>query len=128
MVQDSIRLFESLRHNSIDELSAMLYANPAAANATNEQGISLLLMAIYMRNKSAIGVIKKFKTSLSPWEAACMGETGLLNIHLENDPLLIDAVSPDGFTLLGLNLRRPPRRIGRRVRAFERQSPRFHGR
>ena len=101
MTKDSPGIFAILENNSIDELESILSNDPSAANAINEQGISLLLMAVYMGNQKAINTIRKFKPVLSPWEAACTGEKKQLEDLLKTYPTLIDDISPDGFSLLG---------------------------
>lgn len=85
----------------MDKLEAALELAPSLTELVNEQGVSLLLMAAYYRNKEAISVIRKFRKYLSPWEAACLGETEQLKGLLENDPSLLNRPSPDGFSLLG---------------------------
>jgi ankyrin repeat protein len=101
MISEHPNLFELVKNNSIAELESSLVNNPSASDATNEQDISLLMLAVYYRNQEAINTIKKFKKNLSPWEAACLGDGDQLNTHLKSDPLLINTASPDGFSLLG---------------------------
>ena len=101
MVDDTINLFDLVKNNSVGELESILTGDPPAAAAIDERGVSLLLMAVYYRNKEAVAAIRKFKKDLSAWEAACIGETAQLRSQLDFNPSLINAVSPDGFSLLG---------------------------
>jgi uncharacterized protein len=85
-----------------DLLSEKLAEHPALAQIKTDQGISLLQLASYCRNQSAVDTIRRYKKSLDLFEAASLGETEIVTVFLSNEPETIDSFSPDGFTALGL--------------------------
>ena len=102
MTTGSAHIFSLIKSNSMDELKALLKDDPSAADMVNEQHVTLLMTAVYYRNKEAIELIKKYKLELlSPWEAACTGEITELQHQLVSDPSFLNKSSPDGFSLLG---------------------------
>src|SRR5882724_2826421 len=102
MTNGSAHIFSLIKSNSMDELKALLKDNPSVLDMVNEQHVTLLMTAVYYRNKEAIELIKKNKLELlSPWEAACTGEITELQHQLVSDPSFLNKPSPDGFSLLG---------------------------
>jgi ankyrin repeat protein len=84
------------------ELAQALKANPLIAEGKTEQGISLLLLATYHRNKIAIELLRSYRQHLDIFEAASIGDMINLEMQLANDINLLNAYSIDGFTPLGL--------------------------
>lgn len=94
-------LCDMIRSNANDKLEEALNASPALTNEKTEQGISLLLYAVYCHNIAAVDVIRKKKTSLDVYEATGVGDLSTLKTLLEQQPDRLNSFSPDGFTVLG---------------------------
>lgn len=78
------------------DLRARLEADPALANARDEQGVSALLLAIYHRREDAREALLEAGAEIGPLEAAALGDLA----RLETADL--DARGGDGFTPLHL--------------------------
>ncbi|MCI0487213.1 MAG: ankyrin repeat domain-containing protein [Blastocatellia bacterium] len=80
----------------------MLKADPALAQAKDENGVSAILKATYHRKKEVVAVLLASGIELNIFEAAATGETQALRALVERDPSLANAFAPDGFFPLGL--------------------------
>ena len=85
-----------------DELEKKLGDNPSNVYFNTDTGASLLQYAVYCNNDRAVNIIKKYKPDLDVFEAACVGDNHRVDYLLIDNPDLLNAFSPDGFTLLGL--------------------------
>lgn len=72
------------------------------AECTTAEGVSALLLAVYHGHLAVAQAIAARKRELNIFEATALGEAGRVRAHLERDATLVRAVSPDGFTPLGL--------------------------
>ena len=95
-------LCEMIRGGWNDQLESALLENPKLATQKTEQGISILMYAVYCQNKDAVHSIRRRKTHLDIFESASIGEIQTLKTLLREQPELLNAYSIDGFTLLGL--------------------------
>jgi ankyrin repeat protein len=95
-------LFESIRSGDGKTFAEVLNADPQAAMARNDQGVSAILMAAYCRRWEMVGAILERGIPLDIWEAAATGKIARVRELVGRVPPLIDAVSPDGFSPLGL--------------------------
>jgi uncharacterized protein len=91
-----------IKEGDNSQLEQKLKENPSLIDERTDQGVSLLQYAAYVRNSDAIGIIRKYKPKLNIFEAACVGDKNILVQSLLINPELLNAFSPDGFTLLGL--------------------------
>jgi ankyrin repeat protein len=94
---------ELIKGGRNDELEKVLKDDPAIADSKTEQGLSLLLYAVYCNNKKAIELIRQGKSHLDIYEAAGTGDTSIVKDEIEKNPSLINSFSVDGFTPLGLS-------------------------
>jgi uncharacterized protein len=92
---------ESIQQGTTEILQKALQADPSLAAADAQEGISLLLFAVYCRNQPAVNLLKTYRTSLSIYEAACTGEMGIVMALLAERPETLNRSSADGFSLLG---------------------------
>ena len=72
------------------------------ANATDEKGVSAILLAVYYRRAEVVDVLLSVGFELSIFEAAATGQTERVRKLLKKDPELVNAFAPDGFYPLGL--------------------------
>src|SRR2546423_3697903 len=94
---------DSIKTGNAARVSELLKQNPALIRATTKNGTSAVLLAVYARHpeiaESLLG------TGIEPniFEAAATGRVDRLRRLLDNNPTLIKAYSPDGWTALHLN-------------------------
>jgi ankyrin repeat protein len=95
-------IFQLIHENRLIELEEQIKENPKIADQRNAQGISALLYACYHRNSEAVALISTFLNHLSIHEASATGNLEEIKRNLREDPELLNADSPDGFSPLGL--------------------------
>ena len=96
----SAALIEAVLHNRLEDAQALLRDEPSLARATNPQGVSVLTLAAYTRNQTAIDLLLQYRDQLDLFEALALGRLDLVKEQLTSTD--IDRFSPDGFTPLGL--------------------------
>ncbi|HEV8484598.1 MAG TPA: ankyrin repeat domain-containing protein [Blastocatellia bacterium] len=72
------------------------------ARATDEKGVSAILLAVYYRRAEVVDVLLSVGFDLNIFEAAATGQTDRIRKLLKKDPELVNAFAPDGFYPLGL--------------------------
>jgi ankyrin repeat protein len=100
MITD-LHITTSIQKGNVDVLSKALRENPALAEGDAKEGISLLLFAAYCKNQQAVNLLKRYRTSLTVYEAVCTGEIEIVKALLDERPEELNIPSPDGFSLLG---------------------------
>lgn len=98
----SEQLFQAIGNGDQRAFSEILAADPQSAMARNDQGVSAVLLAAYHRRWDMVAAILARGIPLDVWEASATGKTARVKELATRVPALIDAVSPDGFTPLGL--------------------------
>jgi len=96
------RVFEVIGKGDAKAFAEILAADPQAAMARNENGVSAVLWAAYNRRWDLAAMILDKGIPLDIWEASATGMTDRVRELAARVPALIDAVSPDGFSPLGL--------------------------
>lgn len=94
-------VFDAVASGQLDELGAALAAEPSLAAARHASGASLLAWAYYVGKPDAAPVIRPHLERLDPYEAIIAGDASAVRDSLDHgwDG---NALSPDGFTPLGL--------------------------
>ncbi len=96
---DSENAFDLLRAGDADGLRRLLKDNSAAAEAVDENGVSLLMHCVYRGRRDLAGVIGRKKMSIDIYEAAALGDSGAL-MRFAGQPQELKSHSKDGFTAL----------------------------
>jgi ankyrin repeat protein len=91
-----VTVFDAISSGDIRALQAALDADPAAASARNEQGVSALLFALYNRRPEARDALLAAGAPVGPLEAAALGDVA----NLAGADLSVRG--GDGFTPLHL--------------------------
>ncbi len=93
--------FELLGKGDLDGLRAALEADPALARTRHASGASLLAFAHYAGKPEAAPLIRRHVDALDPYDAIIADDIGAVHRALDGgwDG---NALSPDGFTPLGL--------------------------
>jgi ankyrin repeat protein len=85
------------------DVSRLLEENPRLALASEKHGISALMLAIYGRRSPVVQLILDRRQDLSVFEAAALGQDGVLQSLLTRTPGLAKEYGPYGFTALHLS-------------------------
>src|SRR5208282_853371 len=99
----SQRFFELLQAGDADGLRRLLEQDPAASEARDAAGVSLLMHCIYRGHRDLAELIASKKTALDIFEAASLGRLDRLKQCLRDASVnsgSIDSRSKDGFTAL----------------------------
>lgn len=94
------KFFEAVKANDQTILQQLLARDASLINARNEANLSAVLLACYHRHADLareLGGRKELDIS----EAAATGNTERVQQLIEQNPALANAVSPDGFPVLG---------------------------
>ncbi len=101
--QDTKTFFESIVKGDSARIEQLLKSNPALADATNKQGVSATVFALYNGRTDLARLLAKTKRNpLDIFEACSLGNYDVVRQILVNNSALSNAFSPDGFTPLGL--------------------------
>jgi ankyrin repeat protein len=95
-------LFEAVQENDAERVTLLVRADPALSRTRNENGLSVVLLARYMRRMEALASLLAAEGDLDIFEAAAVGDSDRLRSLLTDDPSLVNAYAPDGFFPLGL--------------------------
>ena len=95
-------LFAAVQSGNTDEVRDLLVRDPALVNARNQQGISALMLALYMRRTEIANLLQCAHPALDIFEAAALGKTDRIAALIKQDRALVNANSADGFTPLHL--------------------------
>jgi ankyrin repeat protein len=98
-MEDSQRGFELLQAGDADGFRLLLEQDPAAAEARDANGVSLLMHSIYRGRRDLADLIADKKKALDIFEAASLGRLDLLKEYV-GDASAINSRSSDGFTAL----------------------------
>lgn len=98
----SYEVLDAIRKGDVKRLGKALADDPAAANERDEQGVSLLLQALYHRQPEMLDLFLARRTELDAFEAAALGHLAALEAALASDPEVVRRFSGDGFTPLHL--------------------------
>lgn len=93
-------IFQAIRNGDDSLVIEALDQNPALAAANNDQGLSLILWALYHRRKDLAEKISHYRPSLDAFEATALGRLETLQECIQSHPDQLHASSSDGFTLL----------------------------
>ena len=93
-------IFELLRVGDADGLQGLLEQDPAASEARDATGVSLLMHSLYRGRRDFAELIASKKKALDIFEAAALGRIDRLKQCLRDDPSAVNSHSRDGFTAL----------------------------
>jgi ankyrin repeat protein len=82
---------------------AAVEREPALAAAHNEQGVSVICVAMYRQRSALARALAARRTDLDVFEACCVGDVTRVRQLLAAEPSVLNAVSPDGFSPLGFS-------------------------
>lgn len=95
-------LFAAIHANNLEGVRLLITADAGLLTALSPTGLSPVLFATYYGRPEIMHLLIGAGAPLSVFEAAATGELAPLLAQLDADPDLVNAVSPDGFSPLGL--------------------------
>jgi ankyrin repeat protein len=95
-------IFETIAAGDASSLESLLLADPDAARARNEAGVSALLFALYTHRDALVPLVRARVGELDVFESAALGEVTRLREILAESRDAIRRFSGDGFTALHL--------------------------
>jgi len=93
---------DAATQGDVEKVKSMLADDPSLAKSKDQNGVSVILKAIYHGKQDVVAALLASGVSLDIFEAAATGQTTQLQKLIEQDPSLVNSYSPDGFTPLGL--------------------------
>jgi len=95
-------LFNLVQAGDAAAVQRLVAKDPAAIRARNARGLSPIQMAFFSGQHAVVDVLLAAGPELDAFEAATVGDAGQLAARLDDDPELLSAYSPDGWSLLHL--------------------------
>lgn len=94
---------QAIQEGNIATVKTALSENPSLINTKTEQGLSVLLLAMYYRKNDIVNILLENKKDFDFFEAAASGQLDFVKKILENKPEILNQYAVDGFTALGLS-------------------------
>jgi ankyrin repeat protein len=94
--------FATIQRGSVDQLKAMLTADPSLIQKKDQHGFSPLMFALYLSRPEMADALTQSSLSLDLFEATALGQTWRVEQLLTQDPELVLQYSADGYTVLHL--------------------------
>ena len=95
-------LFEAIKQGDAAAVRSLVDQDPALLEASDTQGISAVLLAVYYGRKEILHDLLARNPRLSVFEASAAGQSERVREWVSKDPGLALAYSQDGYTALGL--------------------------
>ena len=95
-------IFDLVQAGDVAAVATLIAKDPAAIRARNGQGLSPIQMAFFGGQHAVVDVLLAAGPQLDAFEAAIVGDAEQLASRLDDDPELLTAYSPDGWTLVHL--------------------------
>jgi ankyrin repeat protein len=96
------QFFAAVQGGDTAAVTRMLDADPSLATAKNQQGLSPVLLAAYMRQPAVRDLLLARGVVLELHEAAAAGQLGRVQQIVQANPALATSYSPDGFPIVAL--------------------------
>ena len=101
-VSDVQALIDAVKAGDSGQVQALIAADPTLVNAHADGGESAVLLATYYGHRDIADLLVLRGANLTVFEASAVGQVARVEALLAQDPALVNAFSPDGFTPLGL--------------------------
>lgn len=95
-------LADAIKQNDNARVETILAADPALVNAKTEDGISMVMLALYYGRNDIAKSLVTHNAQLDLFDAAALGDVDRARGWLAMQPQLANTIAPDGFTALGL--------------------------
>ena len=98
----SQEFIDAATQGDVAKVKEMLLADPSLAQSKDQNGVSVILKATYYGKRDVVNALLASGVELNIFEAAATGQTTRVETLIAEDPSLVSAYSPDGFTALSL--------------------------
>ena len=99
---DRQRLQQASNRGELAVVEELLTAHPEWVEATNEQGVSFMLNALYRQRTDVVQAYVKRRKAFNLFEASALGRTADIEAILKKERALVTSYSGDNFIALGL--------------------------
>jgi ankyrin repeat protein len=99
---DTTQMFLAIAAGDVDRVRHLIAEDAALAGARDAEGLSTVTQARYRGQDDIVDTLLAAGPELDVFEAAAVGRLERVRELLEDDPALVTALSPDGFTPLHL--------------------------
>jgi ankyrin repeat protein len=103
MMTDGQLFLKAIREDDVERVQSMVDESPELVKAKDDKGISAVLTASYYRQSKVLELLLAQDLSLDIWEAAAAGTIERVAELINQEPDLVNATAPDGFSPLGLS-------------------------
>jgi uncharacterized protein len=93
---------QAVQEGNDTEVHAMLAQQPDLINTKTEDGLSAVLLAVYLGHVQLGRLLAERRSDLTLFEASATGDLERVQALLKTSPALANAYAPDGFQPLGL--------------------------
>lgn len=93
---------DAATQGDVERVNEMLREDPSLGKSKDQNGVSVILKAIYHGKQDVVAALLASGVSLDIFEAAATGQTPQLQRLIKEDGSLVNSYSTDGFTPLGL--------------------------
>ena len=97
------QFFDAIKKGYVAEVKQLLKQDPSLAKVSDEKGRTAILYAVYAKHKEVAELLIASGVDPNIFEAAATGRIDRVRELLKQQPELIHAYSPDGWTALHLN-------------------------
>jgi ankyrin repeat protein len=95
-------VLQAIEQGNTTRLKELLQEQPELANARDEQGVSMVLRAMYRHNGDALDTLMGLAPTIDVFTAAALGDVRRLRLLLDADAAAAESFQGDGFTPLQL--------------------------
>ena len=92
---------DAIEKGDSDQIDSLLASDPSLAAERDDNGVSLVLLALYHGKSELAEAIASHKDSLDLFEACALGRDSRVIELLDEDANAVHSFTPDGFPLLG---------------------------
>jgi ankyrin repeat protein len=97
------QFFNVIKKGDVSQVTQLIKQDPSLAKASDEKGRTAILYAVYAKHKEIAELLVASGVQPNIFEAVATGRIKLVGELLKQQPELVHAYSPDGWTALHLN-------------------------
>jgi ankyrin repeat protein len=94
--------FAAVEEGNLTRLRELVHLNPVFASVHDDEGVSLIMRALYRRRTEMVELLLSADPELDLFTASALGRTTIVARLLDDDPQAVDSSAGDGFTPLHL--------------------------
>lgn len=95
-------LFDAIKSGNVDQVKALVLADPGLLRARDANGASVVLLATYNMQPDVANVLVELGAPVDIFEASVLGKVDRIREIVEGNPDRVSEYAPDGFTPVAL--------------------------